>query len=165
MIMTRTMMMTAEGTASDYDTDILLWSERQAELLRRRAAKSLRLGQPRRGDRVYRQDACRRVSSRASCVGEKRAGARVVLSDQAAVALDVGMHERRKSALCPALRRTGGKGPLKVSRADCLLEPGQRMTAYLPQCGVTPRSATPAQANPQRSAAGSTATSSAWPPR
>jgi hypothetical protein len=41
MIMTRTMMMTAEGTASDYDTDILLWSERQAELLRRRAAKSL----------------------------------------------------------------------------------------------------------------------------
>ncbi len=53
--------------------------------------------------------------------------------------------ERRKSALCPALRRTGGKGPLKVSRADCHLEPGQRMMAYLPQCGVTPRSPTPAQ--------------------
>ena len=41
--------MTAEGTASHYDTDILLWSERQAELLRRRAANSVRLGQPRRG--------------------------------------------------------------------------------------------------------------------
>jgi Domain of unknown function DUF29 len=31
-------MMTAEGAASDYDTDILLWSERQADLLRRHAA-------------------------------------------------------------------------------------------------------------------------------
>ena len=30
--------MTAEGAASDYDTDILLWSERQADLLRRHAA-------------------------------------------------------------------------------------------------------------------------------
>jgi hypothetical protein len=34
-------MMTAEGAASDYDTDILLWSEQQAELLRSRAANAL----------------------------------------------------------------------------------------------------------------------------
>ena len=30
-------MMTAEGAASDYDTDILKWSERQADVLRRHA--------------------------------------------------------------------------------------------------------------------------------
>jgi hypothetical protein len=30
-----------ERSMSDYDTDILLWSERQAELLRRRAAGEL----------------------------------------------------------------------------------------------------------------------------
>jgi hypothetical protein len=34
-------MMTAEGAASDYDTDILLWSEQQADLLRRRAVNAL----------------------------------------------------------------------------------------------------------------------------
>jgi hypothetical protein len=34
-------MMTAEGAASDYETDILLWSERQAELLRSRAVNAL----------------------------------------------------------------------------------------------------------------------------
>ena len=33
--------MTAEGAASDYDTDILLLSERQAELLRSRAVNAL----------------------------------------------------------------------------------------------------------------------------
>ena len=33
-------MMTAEGAASDYDTDILKWSEQQAELLLRRAANA-----------------------------------------------------------------------------------------------------------------------------
>jgi hypothetical protein len=38
MMMTRTTIMTAEGAGSDYDTDILLWSERQADLLRRHAA-------------------------------------------------------------------------------------------------------------------------------